>query len=157
MSLQVMTDKVSSVIKSIHKMQKARVYVGIPESENNRSDGKIGNAGIGYVQEFGSPAQNIPARPFLVTGINAIKDEVSEMLADAAKIALDEKSITVALTKAGIKATNSVKATITKGEGFEALSESTLKARRRKGFKGTKPLIRTGQLRNSINYIVKEA
>ena len=152
-----MTDKVSSVIKSIHKMQKARVYVGIPESENNRSDGKIGNAGIGYVQEFGSPAQNIPARPFLVTGVKAVQDEVIEILSDGAKNVLDEKSITAALTKAGIKATNSVKATITKGEGFEALSDATIKARQRKGFKGIKPLIRTGQLRNSINYIVKEA
>ncbi|MDD1617199.1 MAG: hypothetical protein LUQ28_12105, partial [Methylococcaceae bacterium] len=61
------------------------------------------------------------------------------------------------LTKAGIVAQNSVKATITKGEGFEPLAESTIKARQRKGFKGTKPLIRTGQLRNSITYIVKGA
>ena len=61
-----------------------------------------------------------------------------------------------AFTKAGLVAQASVRATLTAGEGFEPLSESTLKAREAKGFKGTKPLIRTGQLRNSYTFVVRK-
>lgn len=157
MSLKVTIDKVAGVLKNIKQIENARVLVGIPKEENSRSDEPIGNAGIGYVQEFGSPARNIPARPFLIPGVKAVQDQVADALADGAKNILDGGSIASSQTKAGIVAQNSVKATITKGEGFEPLAESTIKARQRKGFKGTKPLIRTGQLRNSIVYIVKGA
>lgn len=157
MSLKVTADKVSATIKSINAIARAKVLVGIPANESARSDDPIGNAGIGYIQEFGSPAQNIPARPFLIPGVKAVQDDCVQMLEEAAKEVLDDGKMTAALTKAGIIASNSVKATITKGEGFAPLAESTLKARQRKGFKGTKPLIRTGQLRNSITYIVKGA
>jgi hypothetical protein len=155
MSVRVMTDRVASVLKNIHKMERARVYVGIPADENARSDDKVGNAGIGYIQEFGSPAKNIPARPFLIPGVKAVEGEVADLLADGARNVLEDRSIEASLTKAGIKATNSVKQTITKGEGFAALSETTLRARKRRGVSRTKPLIDTGQLRNSINYVVK--
>lgn len=157
MSLKVTIDKVAGVLKNIKQIENARVLVGIPKEENARSDDPIGNAGIGYVQEFGSPAQNIPARPFLIPGVKAVQDECIGMLEEAAKEVLDDGKMTAALTKAGIIAQNSVKATITKGEGFAPLSEYTINERKKKGFKGTKPLIRTGQLRNSITYIVKGA
>lgn len=157
MSMKITVDKVSGVLKNIKQIEMARVLVGIPKEENARSDEPIGNAGIGYVQEFGSPARNIPARPFLIPGVKAIEDKAADILKDGASKVLDNGTMIASLTKAGIVAQNSVKATITKGEGFEPLAESTIKARQRKGFKGTNPLIRTGQLRNSITYIVKGA
>lgn len=157
MSFKVITDKVASVLKNIKQIENARVLVGIPQEENSRSDDPMGNAGIGYVQEFGSPAQNIPARPFLIPGIQAIQDKTAEILKDGASKVLDNGTMIASLTKAGIVAQNSVKAAITKGEGFAPLAESTLAARKRSGAKGTKPLIRTGQLRNSIVFIVKNA
>lgn len=153
--IKTTVDKVAGVLKNIQKIATARVVVGIPQDENNRNDGQIGNAEIGYIQEFGSTAQNIPPRPFLVPGVKAVEKECAELLAEGAKNMLDNNAMTASLTKAGIKAQSSVKATITKGEGFAPLAESTLAARKRKGYKGTKPLIRTGQLRNSITYIVK--
>lgn len=157
MSIKTTVDKVADVLKNIKQMQSARVMVGIPKDENARSDGLIGNASIGYIQENGSPAKNIPARPFLIPGVEAVKNKVADILGEGAKNVLDGGSITGSQTKAGIVAQNSVKATITAGEGFTTLADSTLAARQRKGVKGTKPLIRTGQLRNSITYIVKGA
>lgn len=157
MSLKVTADKVAATLKNINAIARAKVLIGIPANENARSDEPTGNAGIGYIQEFGSPVQNIPARPFLIPGVKAVQDECVGMLEEAAKEVLDDGKMTAALTKAGIIASNSVKATITKGEGFAPLSEYTINERKKKGFKGTKPLIRTGQLRNSITYIVKGA
>jgi len=86
-----------------------------------------------------------------------VQDKTADILIEGASKVLANGTITAALTKAGIVAQNSVKAAITKGEGFAPLADATVKARQRKGFKGTKPLIRTGQLRNSITYIVKGA
>lgn len=149
-------DKAAKILRNIHRMGKARVLVGIPQGNSGRDDA-VSNSALGYIHEFGSPAQNIPARPFLIPGVKAVQDDCIAMLEEAAKEVLDDGKMTAALTKAGIIASNSVKATITKGEGFAPLAESTLAARKRKGYKGTKPLIRTGQLRNSITYIVKGA
>ena len=41
-------------------------------------------------------------------------------------------------------------------EGFPGPAESTLAAREAVGFKGTKSLIVTGQLRNAITFVVRE-
>lgn len=147
-------DKVAGVLKNIYKMEKARVLVGIPQGDSGRDDA-ITNSALGYIHEFGSPARNIPARPFLIPGIKAVQDEAAELLKEGAKEVLDDGSMSASLNKAGIIGQNSVKAAITKGEGFAPLQEATIKARQRKGVKGTKPLIRTGQLRNSITYVVK--
>lgn len=154
--MKVTTDKVDGIVKSIERMKNARIMVGIPSQENNRNDGSVGNAQIGYINEYGSPAHNIPARPFLIPGVEAIKAQAADILAEGAKDVMDDKSITKSLTKAGIIAQNSVKRAITKGENFKPLEDSTIAARKRKGVSGKKPLIRTGQLRNSITYIVKE-
>lgn len=153
---KITVDKVASVLKAVEAIKNSRVLVGIPQEENARTDNSpIGNAGIGYIQENGSPANNIPARPFLIPGVKKVQDEAMKILADGARDALNEGDTNKALTKAGILASSSVKKTLQAGEGFEPLSERTLMARQRKGFKGTKPLIRTGQLRNSITFVVK--
>lgn len=150
-----MTDKVTNVLKSIESIKNNRVLVGIPQEENSRNDGKMTNSSIGYIHENGSPVNNIPARPFLATGVSKIKEEASRILADGALEAMNDGDTKNALTKVGILATSSVKKTLQAGEGFEPLSESTLAQRQRRGFKGTKPLIRTGQLRNSITYVIR--
>jgi hypothetical protein len=64
-------------------------------------------------------------------------------------------ALNIAYARAGIIAQNSVKAAIRSGEGFAPLAPATLAARKRAGAKGTKPLIRTGQLLNSITYVVR--
>lgn len=49
------------------------------------------NAAIAFVQEFGSPAQNIPARPFLVPGVQHAERAVLPHLKAAIEGALDSK------------------------------------------------------------------
>jgi hypothetical protein len=168
-------DRLNEVIKSIGKLAKMDVLVGIPESENARNDEAPNNAALGYLHEHGSPANNIPARPFLVPGVAEAKNKFRPRLANAAKMALEGnlKDALKQLDAAGIEAENSAKRKINSGD-FVPLADATLRARAARGRVGAgaelarraegfaagtqlaKPLIDTGQLRNSITHVVRE-
>lgn len=153
----VTVDKTAEVLKSLRHATSMQLLVGVPMDENARDDGPINNAVIGYINEFGSAAANIPPRPHLVPGVEAVSEKCADILAEGLSDALGGKagSTDKAYNKAGLLAQASVRRTITAGTGFEELSESTLAARKRKGFAGTKPLIFTGQYRNSISYVLR--
>ena len=74
----------------------------------------------------------------------------------AAQGLTDPAAVDKGLNAAGLIAQASVKNRIRNGVGFAPLSEKTLAQRKAQGKSGTKPLIRTGQLLNSITYVVKE-
>jgi phage gpG-like protein len=130
----------------------------VPSDKAERKDSnEPSNAMLAYIHDNGSPAQNIPARPFMRPGIESAKGAIEAVMKLGAKKALDgdETAVVVSLHQAGLIAQRSIRARI--NEGIDPpLAESTLRARARKGAKGTKPLIRTGQLRNSINYVIVE-
>lgn len=160
MSIKILTDDVAKLLESIKAIANTGiVLVGIPAEEDARSDSPIGNAAIGYIQERGSAKQGIPARPFLEPGVAKVSEKCAEIIGKGVATALTEMNIsafTVAQNKAGLTAQNSVKATITAGEGFAPLSDSTLAARKRRGVSRTKPLIDTGSLRSSITYVIRK-
>lgn len=155
MSVKITKDNTKNFLANIEALASKRVYVGIPGEKSNRS-GPINNAQIGYISEHGSPVNNVPARPHLVPGIQAAMPEIVKELRVSAKAAMKLPGTADArLERAGIKAVISVKQKITSQEGFPELKDGTLKARARKGFKGTKALIETGQYLNAINYVVR--
>jgi phage gpG-like protein len=158
MSISIIKDKVAAVLLSLKDIGAKRVYVGIPSSGNTRQGIPIGNASLGYIHENGSPANNIPARPFLKVGVAAAKAQIAAILKSAAKKSADgdKSAVDKGLNAVGLTAQASIKKTIKAGEGFVPLAVSTIAARKRKGVQGTKPLIRTGQLLNSINYVVRD-
>jgi hypothetical protein len=163
---------VKSIIDAIMALAKIRVVVGVPEEKDARSDSPMGNAGIAYVHEFGSPAQNIPARPFLRPGISGSKSEWTPYLERAAKRAMAadsataaEAAVTAELSKAGMVAANAVKNHIRAGIP-PPLKAKSVKARQRRS-KGSKyrrkaltpadvtPLIDTGTMLRSISYVLE--
>lgn len=173
--LKITTDRLAEVVASITNLVKKDVLVGIPSDETERNDdGPINNATLGYIHENGSPANNIPARPFLVPGVADAQVRVEQRLRKAAEAALDNqrKKSDNELEAAGMIARDSVKSKINSGD-FAPLADATLRARARRGRKGAaaelanraagaapgtdgaKPLIDSGQLRNSINYVVR--
>lgn len=178
--LKVEVDKFADVVKSINSLVGKEVLVGIPEDKAEREDqeeqGPMNNATLGYIHENGSPAANIPARPFLVPGIRDAQGRINDRLKKAATAALDgnQSNAVDEMSAAGLVAQNSVKGKINSGD-FVPLADSTLRARARRGRKGAKaelesrkegnapgtadakPLIDTGQLRNSISFVVKSA
>lgn len=168
-ALKVTIDKTNDLAEALRLLADTNVLVGIPTENNERTDSPIGNASIGYINENGSPAQGIPPRPFLEPGVRGSVDQWSAALAEAAKAALDGNPAAVerGFYKAGIIAVSAVKSGIAAGIP-PPLKEATVRARRRRSAgsayrrKATRPedvtpLIDSGQLINSITFVVRKS
>lgn len=168
-------DRVQSVLDALKAIGNRDVLVGIPAEDSARDDAPFGNAGIGYINENGSPAQNIPARPHLQPGVKSVQDKTLPLLKQAALFTFDG-NISGAdrlLNQAGATAADGVRRFITASD-FAPLADSTVVARARRGRKGAKaelesraahnapdnanarPLIDTGQYRRSITHVVRD-
>jgi hypothetical protein len=190
------------IARATKKLSRTRVLVGIPadtterrmtayqEAHNMLRGGKapesINNAALGYIHEFGSPARNIPGRPFLVPGVKNSRGRWEKYLRQVAKAALEGQDgiMDRALNAAGQVAVDAVKATITAGIP-PPIKPASMAARARhrlggganaaareayRGFHeryeagietsvtggGVTPLIDTAQLLNSITYSVEK-
>ncbi|RQR87722.1 MULTISPECIES: hypothetical protein [unclassified Burkholderia] len=184
MTVKITIDKLGDVIKAISQLSNKDVLVGIPDSAPERTDTPITNAQIGYVMETGSPANNIPARPFLVPGIASVQEEVAARLRNGALSALSGSASGTdgALKAAGMVGQSAVKKKINDGP-FTPLSPRTIAQRKRgrqtqstrkaekqyaellaqgkteqeaQDIAGIKPLINTGSLRNSVTFVVRK-
>lgn len=158
--MKITTDNVAKVLASIQELAGKQVMVGIPASKAEREEGDtepINNAQLGYIHEYGAPASNIPARPFLIPGVAHAQESINNHLQKAAKAAMngDDEKVDVELNATGLIAQAGARNEINSG-AFEALSASTLAARRKRGRTGDKPLIDTGQLRNAITYVIRK-
>lgn len=153
----IKSDKTALLAKNAGVLKSKMLLVGIPETETSRQDGEnVSNAFLGYLHENGSPARKIPPRPFLAPSIEKNKDVLSKILgADVGKNLLSRNFNEKAFLRAGLKAQSIVKNYIIKGENFAPLSKKTLEKRAERGFTGTKPLIETAQLLNSINFVIR--
>lgn len=155
-------DDLPRVMESIKSLMKKDVLVGIPSEHANREPGEeekrpLTNAEIGYLHEFGAPAANIPARPHLIPGIRTKSKEIVETLKKGAKQTLDgnPSAASQSLMAAGFLGATAVKKKITDGP-FAPLAPSTLKNRASRGKTSTKPLIDSGQYRNSITFVLRD-
>lgn len=184
-AVTVVKDNVAKVFKDIEALVGKQVLVGIPDSgQNHRDDEPVNNATIGYVMEFGSPLHNVPARAFLIPGVQKARAPALVQLRQAADAALkgDTTGMLQALNRAGIVASNEVKLQINSNIP-PPLKPGTIRNRHRGRdtkireseqvyldlvSKGVEPgaaqnevgivaLVNTGQLRNSITYVVRNA
>jgi hypothetical protein len=165
-------DRVQKMVNDILKLTNKQVLVGVPDDKNQRKEGPIGNAALAYIHDKGSPLQGIPARPFMEPGINQVQDRINTHMLATAKAELegDQDKVDRHLSAAGMIAQNSIKRVINEGVGFAPIKRSTALARlrKRKGadkwskekrediIEGMQPLVATGQLRNSITYVVAD-
>jgi hypothetical protein len=157
MSSHIKIDRVKAVLEGLQALTKSEVLVGIPESTAAREDEpEANNASIGYIQETGSPLNNIPARPWLVPGVEDKRPEIVEVLRKATLAGIDGDAVKVQarLNQAGLMAQSAAQAKIRNGP-FAPLSARTLEARRARGVTRTKPLIDTGKLLASITYVIR--
>ena len=187
--VSVVLDNSQTFLAALEELTKNAVFVGIPSTRITREPepgqkSTPNNAVIGYVQENGDPAHNVPPRPFLMP---AITDNRAEILKRMKAITVAGfsgnlprvKSLRVQL---GLYAQRAVQQKITDGP-FLPLADATLEARVRRRFgkgaagsrKGARlelarramglspgtdlarPLIDTGQLRRAITYVVGPA
>lgn len=159
---------VDGLVKAMRDLAKMQLLVGIPSDDepnlgdgsgsNVRNDGPATNALIAYVAENGSPARNIPARPFLVPGVEAGMPQAEPYLKAAAEAAISGSTGAVErnLMAAGLVLQGAVRQEITTGD-FAPLAPSTVAARRRRGHQGEiRPLLDSGQLRAAVNFLVRK-
>lgn len=161
MSVTVVKDRVAEILKGIRSLTKDVVLVGIPAEDAAREHAPaagtlINNAALGYIHENGAPEAGIPPRPFLLPGIAGAQARIADEFGKAATYAIEGRPEAVSrqFVRAGTIGRDAVKAKINTGP-FVPLAPTTLAARRARGRTGTKPLIDTGQLRNSINFVVR--
>lgn len=158
--MKITTDNVAKVLATIQELAGKQVLVGIPASKATREEGDaepINNAQLGHIHEYGAPASNIPARPFLIPGVARAQESINGHLQKAAKAAMDgnEEKVDVELNATGLVAQAGARYEINNGD-LAPLSDRTLAERRKRGRTGIKPLIDTGQLRNAITYVIRE-
>jgi len=152
-------DKLNDVVK---RFRSDKVLVGIPQDENSRHDEnhdqEINNASLLAINHFGSPAQNIPARPVMSIGIKKAQEQIAEQFKICAQKVWTEgfEALDKYYERAGIIASNSVKKVINSQNGIKPPSQATLASRKSAKFPGKKALIVTGQMRNAITYVVKK-
>lgn len=146
---ELRTTDLSKFIKAL-KGRPLSLEVGITAKSNGRSDSSTENAAIGAVHEFGT--STIPMRSFLRMPLSLYFskkiDNSQAFDKDALKKTIAESSLSIWMEKLGEEAVGLVT------EAFET-----------NGFGNWPPdkephdeiLVRTGQLKHSIGYEVKEA
>lgn len=155
----IKSDNLKNIMEAVQTISLNDVLVGFPDNGAARQEpGDPSNAYIAFIQDRGSPAQNIPSRQFMVPGINSIKDKAAKMLEQAALAAMrgEPAKGTIILNQLGLVAVAAVQRAITVGAGWPPLSERTLAARRARGVRRTHPLIDTGQLRQHVEYVIRK-
>lgn len=177
--LRVKADRVGELHDMLADLVKEEVLVGVPDTTtDDRDDGTpITNAALAYIHDRGAPEANIPARPFMIPGMTDAEGPVADSLAQTARDVFagrDKTQVNKGLHKAGMIASTSIKRKLNEGIP-PPLAEATLRdrLRRAKGRKGektelarraageapstqfAKPLVDTGALRNSINYVIR--
>jgi len=167
MSAKLVKNRVPELMRALKAMSSKRVLVGIPsdgDDNQRREEGSkhpITNAEIGLINEFGSPAANIPARPHLIPGVEEAWPQAQRRMAKGAEQVLklrpgSEAIVSSALEGAGVLARDSVVQKINDVLQPE-LADATLADRKRRGFEGESPLIVTGQYKQSITYVLDDA
>lgn len=187
------SNKVNAVIKTIHSLEKIKILIGIPDSQNDRTNGSgPGNATLGwlhthgfstpkrvlfqsYARRFkttqskqadlqafqaylygkGDPMWHVPPRPFLEPALEAPdnKEKMIQQQAEMIRAALSGKPerVRVQANRLGIIGRDAVKKWFVDPRNKWAPNHPFIV--RMKG--SDKPLIDTGQLRNSIHYVIR--
>ncbi len=113
MVVKMTKDNLDAVLKSISSLVQKQVLVGVPDSTAGRKDDgePISNAEIGYIMETGSPANNVPARPHLVPGVEDALPRVTAQLRRGVSAALNGNldKVEQALGSAGTLSVSSVR------------------------------------------------
>ena len=151
--VQITHDRVEEVFRAVARLDSHAVYIGFPGETQSRSKGPLNNPTLAYIHEHGAPAANIPARPFLEPGVENARDDILRAFEAGVRRALggDNAALTNMLDLAGVIGVRAVQDKITTGP-FAPLAPRTI-ARK----KSSRPLIDTGQLRQSVSYVVREA
>lgn len=146
----VIRDSLTPEGKKFKKMLKelAELEVRIGFQSGEASEKGVDICDIAAFNELGTV--DIPSRPFLRKSVDENQDKINAFLQGSKQDLLSGKSAEDILKEIGIFQKDLVQEKITEGS-FEPNSPATIK---KKG--SDKPLIDTGRLRQSVNFVVKK-
>jgi hypothetical protein len=133
----------------IENVDKKIVKVGLPDSSHD--DTNLTLAQIGAIHEYGAPSAGIPERPFLAASIRSNTSDLRRLNTVNVKLILHgRKTVEGALGQMGEMAKGMVQKYISE-DNFVPLQPATIAA---KG--SSRPLVDTGQMRQSVSYVVED-
>lgn len=149
--------------------RRVRVLVGYPDGKSEADGTPV--ALVAATHEFGSPSQGIPERPTLRPGIQRKMPQLVRLnRINLIKVLRGQMTMRDALGQLGNMAVGAVKEEIDKGN-HAPLAPATIARRRAKRSKGwnakldkaaaksggtiDRPLIDSGQMRQSVTYIIE--
>lgn len=139
--------KILSKLKQLKSLKGASVVVGFPKGWNAYPDGTP-VAMVATVHEFGSPAQNIPSRPFFRTTLFVNKNYKELRIKKFTMIMNGKLPVIMAMNQLGDTIKNDIVDSIIAIKSPK-LKDNTIK---RKG--SSNPLVDTGHLKQSVTYKV---
>lgn len=178
--LHVTYDALPELMKAIKRLVRDEVLVGVPAENTERDDPEskaagITNASLAYIHDNGAPEMKIPARPFMIPGMERSKPHVIPILTKTAQYALAAQpgKIKEGFERVGLVVVDNIHDIIQEGIP-PPLAPSTLKKRAAKGRKGAqkeldrrgqgiapgldlaKPLLDTGEMNKAIVYVIRK-
>ncbi len=145
------TDQMTAGGREFQKMLKElaenEVRIGFQHGKATEEDG-TDLCDVAAWNELGT--ENAPSRPFLRKSVDENEEKINRFLQEKKSDLVSGKSAEQVLKEIGVFQKDLVQEKITEGS-YEPNKESTI---RRKG--SSKPLIDTGRMRQSVNYVVKK-
>ena len=142
-------DKMTSDGKRFERMLKElggkQVRIGFQKGEATEEDG-TDVCDVAAWNELGTA--NMPSRPFLRKSVDENESKINSFVQSQKKALVNGESAEQILKEIGIFQKDLIQEKITEGD-FVPNAESTVK---RKG--SSKPLIDTGRMRQSVNYVI---
>lgn len=129
----------------INRLKKLQVKAGF-QSDNQVNENGVQIVEIAMFNELGT--SKIPSRPFMRTAVDNHPDEISNMVSELYVKLIDGEPAENILNYAGVTLKGLIQKEIKDGN-FEPNALSTIK---KKG--SNKPLIDTGMMRQSVEYVV---
>lgn len=137
---------------TIQKFTGHIVKIGLPAGTTGSYDG-VSIIEVGAVHEYGSPARNIPQRSFLRVPMYINRDKIKKLIFSEYNNIINGKGdVMTSLHKMGAYGEGISKASF-KNNDWTPVTTQTQK---RKGESKTTTLIDTGQLRQSITFVVEK-
>lgn len=132
--------------KQLKELAKLEVAVGFQRGQD--SENGVDLVDIALFNELGTV--HIPSRPFLRDSLNQHKEQINQFMQSSAKGIATGKSAEEVLKRIGTFQKKLIQKEIVNGS-FLPNAEATIK---RKG--SDKPLIDTGHMRRSVNFVIRE-
>lgn len=138
--------------KTLEELNRLKVMIGLQQGQKNQDGTDL--VDIALFNELGT--ENIPSRPFLRDSVDANADKINAFLKRAVKIILRGGTAEDVLKKIGVFQKGLIQKQIVDGD-FVPNAPATIKRKLKKKRKGSvTPLVDNGDLRKSINFVIKE-